>query len=343
MLINNERRNINMKVSDTFKREVEKKDIRGIRIILKDSLLLDPSFKQFNAMNEYAEAHIPDLYDKHDSRPLDNDTSHWNDDYMNKEMVRAVGNFSRERIALLKKLVSHHDNNKSNNDDKAITHASDDHLIKSKSSDPAIAKIQDEMNDILTETKKRVLADTSKDAYAKVTRNDYNGFLQNVKRMEEILTHANIDNFSGNDMNHAAQLARLASELSSGIISISHMCRKANVGTVKESLLTDDEEPLYPSLITNESYCRCLESELFYMDVFSDEDSPALEGFDIKEKAKNFFEMIKKIFANIIAAFKRFFERIFGAGNVEMHKNAWEYGRSKCEALMSQAMQLATR
>ena len=76
-----------------------------VRIMLKDIMLVDPSLKKFNEMLAYAEKNLLDLYDEHNGEDLIYNSSMWDEDYMNQQMVLVVNNFSRERIELLKKIV----------------------------------------------------------------------------------------------------------------------------------------------------------------------------------------------------------------------------------------------
>ncbi len=94
-----------MAITNSFLEEVSKGDVLGIRIIMKDSLLVDPSFADFEEREKLAKDVIG-LYDEHDGAELDYDKSNWSEDYMNMLMVEVVGNFSHERIDHLKQLVS---------------------------------------------------------------------------------------------------------------------------------------------------------------------------------------------------------------------------------------------
>jgi len=93
-------------IPPSFYDAICKKDITGLRIIMKDSLLVDPTSRQFDAMVDYSRF-VKGLYDSHDGRPLNKDKSSWDDDYMNELMVQVVSNFSRERINHLKDVVRH--------------------------------------------------------------------------------------------------------------------------------------------------------------------------------------------------------------------------------------------
>lgn len=93
-----------MAITDAFRKAVAEGNIRSIRIMMEDSLLVDPTFAEFDEM-ESLTRNIGELYDSHDKRNFELDKSAWNDDYMNKLMVQVVGNFSPERIKHLKDVV----------------------------------------------------------------------------------------------------------------------------------------------------------------------------------------------------------------------------------------------
>lgn len=93
-----------MALTNAFQEAVVGKNIQKIRIMLKDSLLVDPTFERFSEMEEYASS-VVNLYDKHDGRKLAEDQNAWNDIYMDKLMVQVVGNFSHERVEHLKDVV----------------------------------------------------------------------------------------------------------------------------------------------------------------------------------------------------------------------------------------------
>lgn len=94
-----------MALTKEFLDAVEQRDETMVRIMLKDSMLLDPSLKTFEEMLQAAEAQMSGLYDAHDGEELKQNSSEWDEDYMNLQMVSVVSNFSRERVPLLKKIV----------------------------------------------------------------------------------------------------------------------------------------------------------------------------------------------------------------------------------------------
>ncbi len=94
-----------MALTQEFKEAVSENRIVKVRIMLKDSMLVDPSFKQFEEMLEYTIKEIPDIFEEHDGEELLNDPSLWNESYLNDQMVSLITNFSEKRIKLLKKMV----------------------------------------------------------------------------------------------------------------------------------------------------------------------------------------------------------------------------------------------
>ena len=93
-----------MAITDSFRTAVVSNNVQRVRIMMKDSLLVDLTFAEFEEMNKLA-AQVPGLFSPHDGRQFENNKSLWNDDYMDKVMVQVVGNFSHERITHLKEVV----------------------------------------------------------------------------------------------------------------------------------------------------------------------------------------------------------------------------------------------
>ena len=93
-----------MAVTKAFYDAVRNNDVLSVHIMMKDSLLADPTFEEFDAMEHVAQ-NMEGLYQPHDGRPFIADHSQWNDAYMSKLMVQVVSNFSRERVAHLKEVV----------------------------------------------------------------------------------------------------------------------------------------------------------------------------------------------------------------------------------------------
>lgn len=94
-----------MAITNAFREAVNTGDIKDIRIMMKNSLLVDLSFNEFEEMERIALSDVCNLYDKHDGCELLLNETMWDDNYMNGLMVDVVDNFSRERVAHLKKVV----------------------------------------------------------------------------------------------------------------------------------------------------------------------------------------------------------------------------------------------
>ena len=104
-------------LTNAFFEAVDKKNIRRLRILMKDSLLTDRSFKQFNEMSKYVK-NIEGMYDEHDDKkcPFEEDKSKWDKDYMNKQMAQLLGgNFSKKRIEHVKKVITYFYKNEKKN------------------------------------------------------------------------------------------------------------------------------------------------------------------------------------------------------------------------------------
>ena len=93
-----------MALTNAFYEAIKSGNVRRVRIMMKDSLLVDPTFAEFNAMEKVASS-MAGLYDEHDGKDLIEDRNMWNDDYMDKVMVKVLSNFSHERVDHLKEVV----------------------------------------------------------------------------------------------------------------------------------------------------------------------------------------------------------------------------------------------
>ncbi|PWV99305.1 hypothetical protein DFQ01_11521 [Paenibacillus cellulosilyticus] len=94
-----------MAITNAFRNAVATGNVIGIRIMMKDSLLVDPTFTEFSEMERYTR-NMRGLYDDHDGQDPENKSA-WDDDYMNKLKVQVVENFSHERLRHLKEVVNY--------------------------------------------------------------------------------------------------------------------------------------------------------------------------------------------------------------------------------------------
>lgn len=95
-----------MEITEAFRNAVSDGNVQGIRIMMKNSLLVDLTFDEFDEMDRLAQ-NVKGLYDNHDGRDIITDRFAWNDGYMSELMVQVVGNFSRKRVNHLKEVVRH--------------------------------------------------------------------------------------------------------------------------------------------------------------------------------------------------------------------------------------------
>ena len=90
-----------MALTNAFYEAIKSGNVRRVRIMMKNSLLVDLTFNEFYEM-EKAASSMKGLYDEHDGKDFVEDRSKWDDDYMNKIMVKVISNFSHERIEHIK-------------------------------------------------------------------------------------------------------------------------------------------------------------------------------------------------------------------------------------------------
>ena len=95
-----------MKLTNAFYNAVKEGNAILVRIMMKDSLLTDKTFERFNEM-ERAAKNMKGLYNEHDNKEFILDKSKWTESYMDGLMVEVVNNFSHERIAHLKEVISY--------------------------------------------------------------------------------------------------------------------------------------------------------------------------------------------------------------------------------------------
>lgn len=93
-------------LSQEFKSAVAANNILRTRIMLKDSLVVDPTFRQANEMLAFAKQAMPGLFVPFDGGALESDPEKWDLELMNLELVQLVGNFSETRLLHVKKVIS---------------------------------------------------------------------------------------------------------------------------------------------------------------------------------------------------------------------------------------------
>lgn len=151
--ITNDRKESSSKfgLTNTFFEAVDKKNIRRLRIMMKDSLVVDSSFKQFNEMSKYVK-NIEGMYDEHDDKkcPFEEDKSKWDKNYMNKQLAQLLGgNFSKKRIEHVKQVVTYFLKNEKKNVNES-TNVNTSQIIEL----PKLKDAKKALNDIKKECEK---------------------------------------------------------------------------------------------------------------------------------------------------------------------------------------------
>ncbi len=93
-----------MKLSKQFTDALESGNILQIKLMLKNSLILDSSGKMFDEMLNETIKKQPGFLEDHDGEVFKAEDA-WNESYFNEQMVKVVGNFSKERIQLLRQMT----------------------------------------------------------------------------------------------------------------------------------------------------------------------------------------------------------------------------------------------
>ena len=93
-----------IEISNDFKEAVDNGKVLRVHIMLADSMIIDPTFRDLNTELKYA-SKMNGLFDEHDGEKFEEDSDKWDNDYLNTIMVELKGNFSRERLEHTKKVV----------------------------------------------------------------------------------------------------------------------------------------------------------------------------------------------------------------------------------------------
>lgn len=91
-----------MKIAKEFEDAVRDHDLTTVRIMIADRFLIDPTLEELNVYIDNAEKELSDLYEEHDGEKFKE--ADWDKDYMNEQFNNLMYNFSKERIAHLKRV-----------------------------------------------------------------------------------------------------------------------------------------------------------------------------------------------------------------------------------------------
>lgn len=93
-----------MKLSKQFTDALESGNVLQIKLMLKNSLILDSSGKMFDEMLNETIKKQTGFWEDHDGEVFKAEDA-WDESYFNEQMVKVVGNFSKERIQLLRQMT----------------------------------------------------------------------------------------------------------------------------------------------------------------------------------------------------------------------------------------------
>lgn len=94
-----------MDVSTEFAQAVRDKNLLRVRIMLKDSLLIDKTFRLFHEMQEFASAQGASPWMEADI-PLEKTEKPWSEDTMNYELTALVNDFTKEHVNYVKEIIT---------------------------------------------------------------------------------------------------------------------------------------------------------------------------------------------------------------------------------------------
>lgn len=94
-----------MAISSEYAQAVRDNNKLRVRIMLKDSLLIDKSFRLFEEMQEYALAQGVNPWVGVDI-PLERTEKPWTEDTMNYELTALVNDFTKEHVSYIKEIIA---------------------------------------------------------------------------------------------------------------------------------------------------------------------------------------------------------------------------------------------
>lgn len=111
--------------SQEFKEAVENQDVRRVRIMLGDRIIIDPTFQTFYNDLNYAKKELGEnLFEPYDHKLTNENIKNWTEKSIAREIIRLNNNFSRERINLLYKMCQTvYSDRIQSNKEKNISHA----------------------------------------------------------------------------------------------------------------------------------------------------------------------------------------------------------------------------
>lgn len=94
-----------MALTKEFKDAVSSKNLLLVRIMMKNSLLVDNSFRQFKQMEEYAKGKSLNIWMEETEKIEKEDKSKYTVELMNLEMTKLVNNFTKEQVEYCQEII----------------------------------------------------------------------------------------------------------------------------------------------------------------------------------------------------------------------------------------------
>lgn len=145
-----------------FKQSVEANDVLAVKIMLKDMLIIDLTFKEFDEMAKYAETRLTTpLWEEFEPTLSDHSEDDSLEDELDMEMVLLIENFSRERVKKIKGIL------------EKLYPYSKKRGVKRTQSRARIETLKDELDQSLKSLEKKISRskrDTSKYKYSEVIK-----------------------------------------------------------------------------------------------------------------------------------------------------------------------------
>lgn len=91
-------------ISTEFKQNVQTRDLVTVRSALVDYLIIDRSFKSFDEAFDFAQESL-DILQSYDGESFETEPEKWDKNYLNRQKVALMVNFSQERINHIKMVV----------------------------------------------------------------------------------------------------------------------------------------------------------------------------------------------------------------------------------------------
>lgn len=105
-------------IDQYIKNYIQDNDIISLKISLKDSVIYDPSFKQYDEIYNSIVENIGDIYETHNGEKFEFSIENITKDELNRQLGLLMINFSKERIEFIREMCKILYNDKIEKDQK---------------------------------------------------------------------------------------------------------------------------------------------------------------------------------------------------------------------------------